>query len=183
MIRIFFTLFNFIIIFDFLIVVGVLNLKLLLLRVILFSFLGLVDDILLDDVLLKFSHLVRIQFEAHLLGRSDQIWVDHLIVALNFFFLFLLTDELLVRASELLLVLCVLFLVELIIFALVVPAALLLIDDLLDLLVCFVGLSHQRLLSHFEWVALIERFVLLAVVLILVLHWVVGWHAHVVGGV
>jgi hypothetical protein len=39
-------------------------------------FLRLVNDILLNDKLLKLAHLLRVEVESHLLSRSDQIRVD-----------------------------------------------------------------------------------------------------------
>ena len=110
-------------------------------------FLGLVNYVLLDYELLKFAHLFRIQFQPHFLCCCDQIRVNLVL------FLYLILNFLIVlkffRVSSF-------------------------VDDLFDLHVCFVCLSHESFLCHFKWI------LILTVVFALLSHTFIKIDTHIV---
>jgi hypothetical protein len=119
------------------------------------AFFALVNDVLLHDVLLEFTHLLRIQIKAHLLSSCYQVRVDRRVtIDLLLFLLVSFLEHLMMIFSKLIVVLLV-----------VVATWLSLVDNLLDFLVSFISFSHHSLLCHLKWIL-----VLLLILVIVFIH-------------
>jgi hypothetical protein len=112
----------------------------------------LINDVLLHDILLQLTHLLRIQFETHLLSRSDQVWVNRCVATLTLIILLIIIVIELVFIKHL----GVVFLIA---------AWVALINDLLNLMVSLIRLTHQSLLRHLDLILI----VLVVVVLVFLL--------------
>lgn len=113
----------------------------------------LINDVLLNDILLQLTHLLRIQFETHLLSRSNQVWVNWCVATLTLIILLIIIELVFIKHFG---------------FVFLIAAWVALVNDLLNLVVSLIRLTHQSLLRHLDLILIVLVFVVLVFLLAVV---------------